>query len=60
MEDIGGLIERMPEHRALSEPFVRPFASLTPAGRASDPTESIAAPLDETRGAGRVRQARRR
>lgn len=42
MEDIAGLIARMPEHRALIESLVRPFATMSPAGRATDPTRSFA------------------
>ena len=33
MEDIAGLLERMPEHRAEIESLVRPFAAMTPAGQ---------------------------
>lgn len=42
MEDIAGLLGRMPEHRALIESLVRPFAAMSPAGHATAPTRSFA------------------
>lgn len=40
MEDIAGLVQRMPEHRADIESLVRPFAAMAPAGQPTRATQS--------------------
>ena len=40
MEDIAGLFERMPGHRAVIESLVRPFAAMTPVGQPTRATQS--------------------
>lgn len=40
MEDIAGLLGRMPEQHAVIESLVRPFAAMTPAGQPTRATQS--------------------